>query len=154
MNLIGNIDLKIGGPLSQVVNAVSEHIGQWSQRKGFWKAEEDAEWLCGLADTTTDGRPNFNGETRMRLRAIAEQHRILHRGMKIALAHSELSEMLEALRDGGADGLADTNYDEELVDTIIRLLDQAAMSNTNPGDSLVKKLLVNEDRPFLHGRKA
>jgi len=74
-------------------------------------------------------------------------------GNKIALCHSELTEVLEAIRKSKPKEL----IVEEFADTIIRVLDlYAAMMNANMIDDsldtiLAKKMKTNSYRPKLHG---
>ena len=70
------------------------------------------------------------------------------RPAKLALVHSEVSEALEALRNGDAE-----NYVEELADIIIRVLDLAEFDGLEIGHAVVQKMFKNMDRPRLHGRK-
>ena len=74
-------------------------------------------------------------------------------GNKLALVHSEVTEVLEAIRKNqGSEKVV-----EEIADVIIRLLDvYAAMQNKEMiSDSLdeilEKKININKDRPRLHG---
>lgn len=74
-------------------------------------------------------------------------------GNKLALVHSEVTEVLEAIRKSkGSEHIV-----EEMADIIIRLLDvYAAMRNENQilhslDEILEKKINVNKDRPRLHG---
>jgi phosphoribosyl-ATP pyrophosphohydrolase len=67
---------------------------------------------------------------------------------KIALMHSEASEMLEALRDGDEPQLA-----EECADLLIRLFDFTDARNIDIQLAVEKKMAKNESRPHLHGRK-
>lgn len=76
-------------------------------------------------------------------------------GMKLALAHSEITEILEALRKShGSEKIV-----EEIADTIIRLLDiYAAMRNENIvvhslDEVLENKVNKNKERPRLHGNR-
>lgn len=67
---------------------------------------------------------------------------------KIALMHSEASEMLEALR----------NEDEaelilEAADLMIRLLDFCGARRIDIEDAVLYKMSANRQREFLHGRK-
>ncbi len=74
-------------------------------------------------------------------------------GNKLALVHSEVTEVLEAIRKSkGSESVV-----EEMADIIIRLLDlYAAMRDENMiehslDDILDKKLNINKERPRLHG---
>jgi len=74
-------------------------------------------------------------------------------GNKIALVHSEVTEVLEAIRKNqGSEKIV-----EEMADIIIRLLDiYAAMRNENQvshslDEVLENKINKNKDRPRLHG---
>ncbi|MFB5193160.1 MazG nucleotide pyrophosphohydrolase domain-containing protein [Alicyclobacillus fastidiosus] len=65
----------------------------------------------------------------------------------IALAHSELSEALEADRKNyGEDKIA-----EELADVLIRTLDMAAAHNLDLAGALVAKMEKNKGRTYRHG---
>lgn len=80
----------------------------------------------------------------------AEQRAIVNpsiNGEKIALMHSELSEVLEALRDGDRD-----QEEEELADVVIRLLDYSHARGFSMDQAVQKKMAKNRDRPRLHGR--
>lgn len=75
---------------------------------------------------------------------------------KLALVHSEVSEVLEAVRkEKGSDEIV-----EEMADIIIRLLDlyQGMMNsdwiNTSLDDALYRKSAVNTARARLHGNLA
>lgn len=74
-------------------------------------------------------------------------------GNKIALVHSEVTEVLEAIRKrSGSEKIV-----EEMADVIIRLLDvYAAMRNEEQilhslDEVLENKININKDRPRLHG---
>lgn len=74
-------------------------------------------------------------------------------GNKIALIHSEVTEVLEAIRKNkGSEQVV-----EEMADIIIRLLDvYAAMKNENKilhslDEILENKINKNKERPRLHG---
>lgn len=74
-------------------------------------------------------------------------------GNKLALVHSEITEILEAIRKNK--GSKETV--EEMADVIIRLLDvYAAMRNENMvmhslDETLKEKININKQRPRLHG---
>jgi len=74
-------------------------------------------------------------------------------GNKLALVHSEVTEILEAIRKSqGSEKIV-----EEIADTIIRILDlYAAMRNEEEvlhslDEVLQNKMEKNKDRPKLHG---
>ena len=74
-------------------------------------------------------------------------------GNKLALVHSEVTEVLEAIRKShGSEKVV-----EEMADVIIRLLDiYAAMRNEETvmhslDEILNKKMNINKERPKLHG---
>lgn len=70
-------------------------------------------------------------------------------GERIALAHSELSEALEAHRKGKQfdDKLTDKDaVAVELADCIIRILDTASTLNLNIADAFISKCRYNTER--------
>ena len=77
-------------------------------------------------------------------------------GEKIALMHSELSEMLEADRksiDTSEHIPEFSGVEEELADLIIRALDFAGYHNLRLGEAILAKMTFNLNRPFKHGKK-
>lgn len=77
-------------------------------------------------------------------------------GEKIALMHSELSEALEALRNGDPPDDKITEFsgsEAELADVIIRIMDFAAHYKLRVAEALLAKAAYNETRPFKHGGK-
>lgn len=72
---------------------------------------------------------------------------------KLALVHSEVSEVLEAVRKS----MGEEVVVEEMADIIIRLLDlyagmvDAGMVQTSIDDALAKKIDKNKSRPHMHG---
>lgn len=80
-----------------------------------------------------------------------------HTGELIALAHSELSEALEAARHGDPpdDKIPEhSGMEAELADVIIRVLDMAAGLKLDVVGATVAKLEFNNGRPYRHGNKA
>jgi NTP pyrophosphatase (non-canonical NTP hydrolase) len=72
-------------------------------------------------------------------------------GELIALAHSELSEALEAMRTNnwtGKGGVA-----EELSDCVIRIMDMAEAWHIDLDSEIIKKMETNKRRPRKHGKE-
>ena len=70
----------------------------------------------------------------------------------IALMHSELSEALEADRNGIKEGEKGC-VSEEFADTIIRILDTAEHMGLDIEAAILKKMTYNKTRPYRHGKK-
>lgn len=68
---------------------------------------------------------------------------------KLALVHSEVSEMVEAARKGDFEG-----FQEEMADVFIRLLDLAGGMGIDIENAIGEKMSKNEARPFRHGKLA
>ena len=76
-------------------------------------------------------------------------------GELIALAHSELSEMLDGLRHGNPPSDHIPEYsaaEEEAADVIIRLADMCAARGWRLGPAVVAKMRFNETREYRHGK--
>jgi NTP pyrophosphatase (non-canonical NTP hydrolase) len=108
---------------SRIVNLIAEDVHDNAIKKGWWEKER-----------------NF--------------------GEMISLCHSELSELLEAIREGNKESKKISTpevkiscAEEEIADTIIRLLDMARGCGLNIGKALVLKMEYNKKRPYKHGGK-
>lgn len=74
----------------------------------------------------------------------------------IALIHSELSEALEALRNGNPASKKIPDYsqvEEELADAVIRICDWCGHDNLDLGGAIAAKLEHNRKRQKKHGKK-
>lgn len=79
-----------------------------------------------------------------------------NKGEKLALIHSEVSEALEAERHGNPpdDHIPEfSGVEAELADTVIRIMDYAALRGINVADAIIAKHKYNEKRPYKHGGK-
>lgn len=77
-------------------------------------------------------------------------------GEMIALMHSELSEALEAMREGDPESEKIPGFscvEEELADVIIRIMDFAHTLGHNVAGAIVAKHSHNTTRPRMHGGK-
>lgn len=79
----------------------------------------------------------------------------LEKGAKYALMHSELSEGLEGVRKPGpSDKIPEfTIEEEELADTIIRIMDYAGRFGLRIASAIVAKIEFNKSRGYKHGGK-
>src|SRR5687768_5314397 len=77
-------------------------------------------------------------------------------GEMIALVHSELSEMLEAIRrPGPSEHIPEfSGVEEEAADVAIRLLDMCHARGWRLEEAIAAKMKFNESRPHKHGGKA
>jgi len=66
---------------------------------------------------------------------------------KLMLTVTELSEAMEAYRYNDKD-----NFNEEIADTFIRMLDICGSLGIDIENEIAKKMSANRNRPFLHGK--
>ena len=77
---------------------------------------------------------------------LSDSHNVL---AKLMLIVSELSEAAEAVRFCNQE-----NFEEEIADALIRILDLTGTMNIDIESAVIKKMMVNEGRPYLHGKKS
>lgn len=133
-----------GMPPLHDVNEIAAEVGldamaalmhETAMDKGFWPVKY-------YENAVHDGEPT----------AYVTEEAI---GVKLALVHSEVTEVLEAIRKSQGE----EKVVEEMADVIIRLLDlYAALKNTGQIDSslddvLQLKMNKNTMRPKLHGNR-
>jgi NTP pyrophosphatase (non-canonical NTP hydrolase) len=77
-------------------------------------------------------------------------------GEALALIHSEVSEALEALREGNPPSekaLGFSCVEEECADVLIRMMDLAAGRGWDVAGALLAKIQHNAGRPPMHGKE-
>lgn len=77
------------------------------------------------------------------------------RATRLALIHSEVSEVLEAIRTDAQDDKIPYLKGEvaEMADVIIRCLDYCGRYGINIGEAVRDKMRYNQTRPKMHGKK-
>ena len=68
--------------------------------------------------------------------------------VKLMLVTTELAEACESDRHGDRDGFC-----EEVIDAFIRLFDLAGGYDIDIESEIERKMLINEGRPKLHGKR-
>lgn len=68
---------------------------------------------------------------------------------KLMLVTTEVAEAAEATRKGDRE-----NFEEELADIIIRVLDICGTMGIDIELSVAEKMAINENRPRLHGKQS
>lgn len=120
------------------LDAIAALMHETAQEKGFWPLK------YYVASNGNTPRSEFTGGTTVSEEAICT---------KLALVHSEVTEILEAIRKNQGE----YKTVEEMADVIIRLLDlYAALRNTGQlesslDDVVLAKMKKNSSRPRLHG---
>lgn len=77
-------------------------------------------------------------------------------GEMISLMHSELSELLEGLREGNPKSNKIPEFssaEEELADLFIRAMDMSKGRGWRIGEAIVEKMKYNMKRPYRHGKE-
>ena len=67
---------------------------------------------------------------------------------KLMLVVTELAEAAEAVRHRDRE-----NFEEEIADTFIRLLDICGTMGIDPEEGIERKMNTNESRPYRHGKQ-
>ena len=145
------------GPIRPTVNELAAEIGldalaalvhETAKEKGFWPTK----YYTSVDDYSEVPEATHNLFAEPNVVAQVTEEAIY---TKLALVHSEVTEVLEAIRkDQGEDKVV-----EEMADILVRLLDLwAALKNTGQverslDEAIQTKMKVNEGRPKLHGNR-
>lgn len=132
--------------ISSIV-ALQQIVHENSARHGFWEPWDDAQWLEEFAVHLKNSAVGMATDNYNRILKIAKEHRVMLLATKLMLMVSEVSEALEALRD--EDPL---NFNEELIDNLIRTLDTLAKVQAPTTAILADKIAKNSERGYKHGR--
>jgi hypothetical protein len=147
-----------------VVNALQEECGRTAREHGFTDDWYMADFLDQLAEKmvgyqiweiTGEVDDKDTSQVDVKLRIIAEALRNNILAAKLMLIVSELAEGLESLRNnGGAEGAlaGEGNFGEELADAMVRIMDTGTFTKEPLGDTLLRKMAVNRDRPHMHDK--
>lgn len=131
---------------------VQSSVHKIASEHGWWD-HLDAEILEDIAESDN---VNLNVSNRENLNRIAKIIRERNDGEIIALMHSELSEALESLRHGNdkSDHIPEfSGVEEELADTVIRIMDYAHRRGLKVAEAIIAKMAFNHNRPMRHGGK-
>jgi NTP pyrophosphatase (non-canonical NTP hydrolase) len=121
-----------------VVDIVAEIVYNAQVAKGFY---EDSPTHFGLQAEDT-------------LRYVQEIRTYL--GNKLMLMVTEIAEAHEAIRknlDKSEHIPEYTALEEEIADTVIRILDFSGYNKLRLGDAIKAKLIFNQSRPHKHGKQ-
>lgn len=76
-------------------------------------------------------------------------------GERMALIHAEISEALEALRDGNPSSskiIEFSSLEEELADAVIRIMDYSFGMDLDIAGAIIAKIEYNQSREYMHGK--
>lgn len=127
---------------------MTKTIGQWQEEITAWGAEKgwDKPALCAVRAVD---RPDDPGQYEP---AGVDTNAVL---AKIALCHSELSEALEAARDGKYVAYEKDGKPEgvvvELADVVIRVFHLCGLLGLDLESAVEMKMAANQKRPYRHG---
>ena len=137
-------------------------IGAWAHTKGWWDGFPGGDVTLNIARQREFNEGAGPGDIPGGIeRYVCD----LDRGAadyiaaKLALIHSEVSEALEALRDGDLALRIDLErgkpegLESELADVLIRTLDLAEALGMDMGKTMSVKMAYNEGRPYKHGNR-
>lgn len=124
-------------------NQVADEVHKTARSKGFWEDRDDLMRIAPISDGVTHN----DGRTKAMQQALDSQ--------MIALMHTELAEVTEAMRHGDPpdDKIPEfSGAEAELADCIIRIMDFAQGRRLRVAEAIVAKMEYNSTRPYKHGK--
>jgi len=112
------------------INELIESAHRNAKNKGFWE-----DWHQAIS----------TGVATERIRKNMQNNAI---GNRLMLISGEVSEAHEALRKKDS-----ANFAEELADIVIRVADLCGGLNIDLEQEVIKKMKINESRPYKHGKE-
>lgn len=114
--------------INKPINQWCNEIHRWARKQGFYEQYDNMLEANALLKVEDDYTPIFLAQ-------------------RISLLHSEVTEILEAVRD-----CDDAHELEEVADVAIRLFDYAAFRGFALEQAIDAKMKINEHRPYKHGK--
>jgi len=151
------IDFNNGGPAQSVAVADSDCSIQLAEALQFGADTISAE-IPGRMSPFVRGWTNISADVHENARAKGFWENGVERndGEMLCLIHSEISEALEALRNGNPpdNKLPEfTNVEVELADAVIRIMDLAHARGWQVAKAIEAKAQFNRGRPHKHGKE-
>lgn len=126
--------------MGKSINEWAREIGEWGTRKGW-----DKPPMCETRSF------NMHGESIVEPKGV-DVNAVL---AKIALCHTELSEAVEAVRDGKYVAYLKDGKPEgmviELADAVIRIMHLCDLLGLDLEEAIEQKMAANEKREYRHG---
>lgn len=144
--------------IRHVFSSLAEEINANAARKGFWPEvatpAQLAEAFVGSDPTFVRNLADFKSTVEAFV-VRARQTMPRQESELIALEHSELSELLEAVRHGNPPSTKIPGFslaEEELADVVIRCLDHAHAFAYRLAEAIIAKMAYNAGRDHKHGK--